>query len=607
METSPPPAAPEGSAAQQSQGSPALEAKQQPAIPFWIIPLMVAGVTFLTYSASLYFGFVYDDRVQILNNPWLASWHYVSRFFSESTGAFTGNPGGAYWRPLFLLWMLVNRTAFGLQPWGWHLTTVALHSLAAVLVYLLAVRILRDRFLAGFAALLFGVYPATIESAAWIAGATDPLLAIFLLSAFLVYLKAWEQQSRHIRAVSLVLYVLALMVKETAVVLPLLVLSHAWLYRAEVPENLIGPNRSRMGSVLRSFLPYAAFTGIYLVERSLVLSTGAIPPEAAGARAMILTWPKLLWFYLRLLLLPDAISPHYNLKAQTEFGTLGVLLPALALLAFFGAIVWALRKVSPEMRRQLGFALAWIFVPILPVLYIRRMAPGDFAHIRYLYLSVIGLALLIAILIGKIPQGKQRILNRPALQAAVAAGLLLAAALLTLTNQLYWRNNFTLFAHAVAVAPENARARVDYAVELGERKQFPEAVDQFQKGLQIEPDLWYANVDLGYTYYLMGRYDEAIHWMERGTKLNPRDANQYTFLSAAQIRAGRMDLAEQAMRDAIERAPTLPNYHFALGLILERQGKMDEARQAFREELEINPANSLARDKLDGTQPPGPK
>jgi tetratricopeptide (TPR) repeat protein len=607
MDTSPPPAAPKGSAARQLQGSAPLEAKQPAALPFWSIPLLVAGVTFLVYSASLYFGFVYDDRVQILNNPWLASWQYVSRFFSESTGAFTGNPGGAYWRPLFLLWMLVNRTVFGLQPWGWHLTTVVLHSLAAVLVYLLAMRILRDRFLAAFAALLFGVYPATIESAAWIAGATDPLLAIFLLSAFLVYLKAWDQQSRHIRAVSLVLYVLALMVKETAVVLPLLVLGHAWLYRDEIPEDLVGPNRSRVGSILRSFLPYAAFTGIYLVERSLILSAGQPPAEATGTKAMILTWPKLVWFYLRLLFVPNAISPHYNLKAQMEFGTVGVLLPALALLALFGAIVWSLRKVAPETRRQLGFALVWIFVPILPVLYIRRMAPGDFAHIRYLYLSVIGLALLAAILVGKIPQWKHRILDRPALQVTVAAGLLLGAALLTLRNQMYWRNNFTLFAHAVAVAPENARARTDYAVELGERKQFPEAVVQFQESLKIEPNLWYANVDLGYTYYLMGQYDDAIRWMERGTKLNPRDANQYTFLSAAQIRAGRLDLAEQAMRDAIERAPTLPNYHFALGLILQKEGKIDEAREAFRKELEVNPSNAMARDKLDETKPPASK
>jgi tetratricopeptide (TPR) repeat protein len=605
MGSLPPSAAPGGSGPQQPDPTAASETQQNAAavFPFWSIPLLVAVLTFLTYSTSLYFGFVYDDRVQILNNPWLESWKYVSRFFSESSGAFTGSPGGAFWRPLFLLWMLVNRSLFGLQPWGWHLTTVALHSLTAVLVYLLALRLLRDRFLAAFAGLLFGVYPATVESAAWIAGATDPLMAVFLLASFLVYWKSWELQSRHVRALSLVLYVLALMVKETAVVLPLLVLCHAWLYRSQVPENLIPHGSSRTWTVLRSFLPYAAFTGIYLVERNLVLSPGQPPPEATGTKAMLLTWPKLLWFYLRLLFVPDAVSPHYNLKAQTEFSVTAVLAPALALLLLIAAIAWTSKKVLPTTRRQVWFALAWIFVPILPVLYIRRMAAGDFAHIRYLYLSVIGLGLLAALLVGKISQGKQRILNRPALQVAVVAVLVLGAAWLTLKNQLYWQNNFTLFAHAVEVAPNNARARTNYAVELGERRRFQEAVEQFQKALNIEPNLWYANIDLGYTYYLMGRYDEAIHWMQRGTELNPGDANQYTFLSAAQIRAGRLDQAEQSMRAAIERAPYMPSYHYALGLILEEQGKLEQAQEAYRQELEIDPSNAMARAKLEQASP----
>jgi tetratricopeptide (TPR) repeat protein len=625
METPPPSAAPEVPATRQPLGITRWLAPDA-ALPVWALPLLVAGITSLTYSVSLYFGFVYDDRVQILNNPWLASWKNVSFFFSKSTGAFTGNPGGSFWRPLFLLWMLLNRTIFGFRPWGWHLTTVALHAAAAVLVYLLASRILRNRFLAGFGALLFGVYPVTIESAAWISGATDPLMAIFLLAAFLVYLRAWDSQSRHLRAFSLLIYVLALMVKETAVVLPLLVLGHAWLYRAEAAEKPGATNRGGGRSALRWFLPYAAFSGIYLVERSLVLmagrgnlasfgwsgprsifnlllSPGELVTGATGTMAMILTWPKLVWFYLRLLFFPNAISPHYNLRAQWQFGVAGVLLPALALVALFAALAWGLRKVSRQTRHQLWFALIWIFVPILPVMYIRPMAAGDFAHIRYLYLSVIGLALLAAVLIGRIPAWNPRP-NWSALQIAAAVVLLVVATACTVKNELYWRDNLTLFAHAVDVAPQNARARTNFAVELGERRQFEKAVEQFQKGLQIEPDLWYANVDLGYTYYLMGRYDEAIHWMLRGIEINPRDANQYTFLAAAQIRAGRLQQAEQSMRSAVERAPSMPSYHYALGLILEKEGKSQEAQDAFRQELEVNPGNSAARAKLDeaGTQ-----
>ncbi|MGE0404922.1 MAG: tetratricopeptide repeat protein, partial [Candidatus Korobacteraceae bacterium] len=516
----------------------------------------------------------------------------------ESTGAFTGSTGGAYWRPLFLLWMLVNRTLFGLEPWGWHLTTVVVHSLAALLMYFVALRILRDRFLAGFAATLFGVYPVTIESAAWIAGVTDPLMAVFLLPAFLVYLKSWEAQSRHWRALSLVFYVLALMVKETAVILPVLVLAHAWLYRGDVPANLLG-SRGRGYSVMRSFLPYAAFTAIYLAERSLVLSTGEPPAGTIGIKAMILTWPALVSFYLRLLLVPNSISPHYNLRALTEFQAAPVLVPLFFLIVLAVMIVWVLRRVSAETRRQVVFALVWIVTPMLPVLYISRMAPGDFAHIRYLYFSVIGLAMLLAVIVGKLPVSRNRIFGVPASQALAAGVLVLASAIATARSQQHWENNFTLFAHAVEVAPRNARALTNYAIELGEKKRFDEAIQRFHEALSVEPDLWYANVDLGFTYYLIGRYEEGIRYMQRGTELNPNDPQQFTYLAAAQIKAGRLDLAEEAIRKAIALAPGMPSYHLSLGLILERQGKLEDARNAFLTELEIDPANEMARAKLE--------
>ncbi len=109
----------------------------------WLPPALVGGLVCLVYVATLGFQFVYDDAFQILDNSWL-SWHYIPQYFTRHVWAFSG-VSGMYWRPLFLLWLLAQHALFGANPAGWHAATVLLHALAAMLVYVLAHRLTRDR------------------------------------------------------------------------------------------------------------------------------------------------------------------------------------------------------------------------------------------------------------------------------------------------------------------------------------------------------------------------------------------------------------------------------------------------------------------------------
>jgi tetratricopeptide (TPR) repeat protein len=578
----------------------------------WAVCGLIAALISAVYAASLHFDFVYDDRVQILNNPWLSSWRFIPRYFSDNAAAFTGNSGGAFWRPFFLLWLLANRALFGFHPWGWHLTTVALHAVAACLVYALARRILRCRFSAAWAALLFGVYPAAVESVAWVSGCTDSLLAVFLLAAFLVYLRAREVGSRIWATLSLTLFAFSLLVKETAVVLPVLIFAHAWVFdlTGQYPGGVReSPGGWKIRRTLRPAFPYLVIMTVYLVERGMILAGAESISAQLPIRTMLLTAPSLLWFYLRLLVFPLVLSPHYNLGPVAEFNALKVVLPAVELIVLGIACGLIARRFQSDARRRALFALAAIVIPILPVLYIRPLAADDFVHVRYLYLSTIGLALLAGTVMEEIstrirPRGASSS-QWPAwagslvsVKTLCALALLAVCAGFTSRAKFYWRDNFTLFEHSARVAPDNSRALTDYAVELGERKRYPEAIANFERALVLNPQLWYAHVDLGYTYYIVGRYLDAEHSLWKGIALNPEDPNQYTFLAAAQIKSGKMDEAEQSMRTAISLAPALPNYHFALGLILEREGRREEAQKEFISEIEVNPRNADARARI---------
>jgi len=95
-----------------------------------------------------------------------------------------------YYRPLFLLWVRINEAVFGIQAWGWHLTTILAHVLSTLLVYFLVWRLGVERNVALLAALLFGLHPAHIEAVAWISGVNEPLMGILFMGSLFAYVQS---------------------------------------------------------------------------------------------------------------------------------------------------------------------------------------------------------------------------------------------------------------------------------------------------------------------------------------------------------------------------------------------------------------------------------
>jgi Tfp pilus assembly protein PilF len=356
-----------------------------------------------------------------------------------------------------------------------------------------------------------------------------------------------------------------------------------------------------------------------MVARRFALRSLEYPEYAKSMAEMVLTWPSLLLFYARLLLFPNAVSPHYNLKVVTAFSFKEVVLPGLAVVGLAGLILMLLwrftRRGGPEAReaaRVAGFAIVWMLAGMAPVMYLRTMQGDDFAHIRYLYLSTVGLALAAGLIFGVLPWGRLRLLGRlhprtPKTRAcwgprpagvAAAAVLLTVSAVATVQNQMHWRDNYALFTHAIRFAPDNSNALTDYGVELGRRGQFDEALKNLHRALELNPKLWYAHLNLANTYLLLGRYEEARTYLMRGLPLMPRDALQYLYLATVNARLGRMEEAERAAREGIARAPRNAEYRYALGVVLEQQRRFGEAAEEYRSALEINSGHARARARL---------
>jgi protein O-mannosyl-transferase len=557
-----------------------------------ILEAIACIISGLVYVRTLTFDFVYDDVPQILKNPAIQSWRYLPQYWTSHVwAAIYPHSTGNYYRPLFLLWLRVNYVLFGDRPMGWHATSVFCNVAATWLVFRLAQQLTRDRMIGFVAAVIFGLHPAHVENVAWISGVTDPLMACFFLGSCFAYLKFSESRKTLYLALSLGMFACALMAKETAIVLPLLILA---LSRIDGAKDVGGGARGSSSSTIRDIALYAVLGLIYIGVRHRVLGGFAHPTISISWKEVLLSWPSVLWFYAKHLIMPIRLSEFYSLDYVSHFSARLVLLPLSFLLAS-GVALYFLIRVLPQ--KQALFALALIVVPLLPVLDLGSLTTGDIVHDRYLYLPSAGLAILAALSVAAlrsyVPASKYRAL--PALLTGAVCALFMT---INVEQQGQWRDDVQLYTRGMEMAPDNLTVRDNLANALLGAKQPERAISLYLEVLKRNPNFWRSNYNLGVVYYNSGNAAAAEPLLQRAIRVDGSDSDQYIYLALAELQLKRFSQAVDAAREAIARNPQAQGYHFILGLIDEAQGDWAGSIAAFRGELAAHPDNAAARAEL---------
>ena len=562
----------------------------------WIALLL----TVVAYVGTLRYEFVFDDDPQIVHNFLLRNWHSVPRFFTQHLWAQVAPEGkGNFYRPLFLLWFLLNYKLFHLQPLGWHVTTVAMHVLVTFLVYRLARRVLADDLAGAVAALLFGLHPTHIETVAWISGVSDSLLAAPFLGSLLCWLNFREQDAGSRRsawlAASLLLGAVALLCKETAAVLPgVIAAGEFWLISGQRPLA------DRLRLAVATALPFAALDAWYLAVRKVVLTGVAFSITPLPLRTVLLTWPSLLWFYCRHLAWPLGLAAFYETPYISSPGLRSFWLPLLAVLA----VVVGLWLASWKARSGVvAFCCCFMLLPLLPVLDITAFQYAEIAHDRYLYLPSIGLAMLLAYVVVRLRAGSGELLGMPAAAAAatlVLAGVLAAA---TATQNVQWANTLLLYARAVAIAPNNVHAIEPLAMEFLRRGDYESAAPLLERITRLVPGDWSTRFLLGHALYRLHRLPAAEQALLDAIALHPDNATQYYFLGLTRLELQRPTEAEPPLRRALQLLPAGRGFHEALAAVLLARGDRDGARAELQIEVRNDPQNQSAQKQLADLQP----
>jgi Tfp pilus assembly protein PilF len=560
--------------------------------PGVLSPRLLLGLglllTALVYVSVWRFDFVYDDHPQVQNNPTIRDWSHLRGYFTAQLWSNTGRDQASnYYRPVFLLWLRVQYRIFGLQPAYWHAASLMLHLLATWLAYLAALSLLTlsghagdNRTLAAITALLFGLHPAHVEAVAWVSAASELLLTIFFLAAFVAYAKARVGSQRTAwTGASLACFALALLAKETAATFLLVVVACEMVLSGGVVA-------ARITRALRASFPWIATVAVYLMVRQAVLGELGHQQGAMSAATILKSVPALLWFYCRHLLWPHPLAEFYDVYPVESARSVAFLLPVGGIVIIAAALWLVVRR-----SRTGTIAALWMPITLLPVLDIAALRADAFVADRYLYLPSFGFCVLAAMFLVWVGES---VSARTAIPIAVGAVALLMAA--ASARQLVpWENDLLLFANAVKVAPQNAYAKSCLASELMLRGQNQRALPLLQESYARDPNAWMTAFNLAYLYYEMGNLAKAEQFFQRAIGIDAHNLNQYYYLGLTQKREGKLADAEQSLRKTAELWPKAPYLHTMLGDVLEQEGKYDEALVEYERDLgSENPAPARA-------------
>ncbi len=534
-------------------------------------------VTLLLYTPVYRFGFVnFDDPDYVTNNTHMRQGLTMDGVVWAATSTEAAN-----WFPVTRLSHLLDVEIFGLRPGGHHFTNAVLHALAAVLLFAFLQAATGAAWPSAFVAMLFAVHPLHVESVAWIAERKD------VLSAFFWFLALWSYVRRQYW-LTLVAFCLGLMSKPMVITLPfVLFLLDLW--------PLGQPLRTALPLKIPLFgLSAASAIAAYVVQSGsgAVREVGQFPLGLRVENAVVsyavyimkMFWPaKLAVFYP---------YPHDVPAWQIALSAL--------LLAGISMVVLRERRSRPYL------AVGWLWylgtlVPVIGLIQVGAQARAD----RYMYLPMVGLSIMLA-------WGLREFIKRKAaISGAIAACL--ACAVVCEAQVRYWRNSETLFRHALDVTSGNGLAHHNLGVALADEGRFPEAIEQYQAALQIEPNAANVETDYGNALAKSGRIPEAIAFYQRALRILPDSPIIHNDLANAfAATPGSMPEAIAEYRTALRLKPdyeearnnlaqtqsNTAEAQYNLGVDLARSRQPEAAIPHFEEALRLKPDYVDAHNNL---------
>jgi Tfp pilus assembly protein PilF len=572
-----------------------------PYIHRWIFPVILVGTTCAAFLPALRNAFVdWDDYENLVNNS-----SYRGLGWSQLRWMFTTFHLGHY-QPLSWMSLGLDYLIWGTDPFGYHLTNLIIHAANTVLFFLVCRRLLSVVFAfprettwhaglnaaAGLAALLFAVHPLRVESVAWATERRDVLSALFFLASVDCYLRAQRPQQSQSRrgwfSLSLVAYVLSLLAKATAVMLPLVLLLFDVYPLGRLPGRLTTWFKPDHRRVLFEKLPFFVLAGVFgMIALSAQQHTGALRPVQQYFLSHRLAQSFYgVCFYLWKSLFPARLSPLYELPF--DFAALA------PLFIFCGAAAVSITLLLYWTRRRWPALLAsWLYYNLMlaPVSGVAQSGP-QLAADRYTYLSCLSWSLLLGGGFYYLSKSAGQSDGRRRLFVTSSTGAILVVmvlAMLTWKQTHVWRDTRSLWEHVIAVGPPSSIAFYNMGRAIEHEGYNERAMEYYQRSLAVNPTLADAHHNLARLLARNGQQLQAMEHYRRALAIKPRDADTHNNLGLLLAVRGEIPASLREFERAVEIDPNHGRAYFNMARVFARQGELDKSVQSYRHALKINP------------------
>ena len=602
----------------------------------WVAMILIAMTVFVIYSNAYNGPFVFDGKLQIEDKMKirdLNNYSSLKGFFSH--------------RPLTAFSFALNYRMGGLEPFGYHLVNILIHTVNGMLAYLLALCVFGRLFsfpprstavkcdeqksvspaerlrmsstsnhiMALLAALIFVAHPIQTQSVTYIVQRYTSMSALFYLASVLFYIQARKlqvapkSQPQKINPPQLnenkpatvffrvfvcffffvFLGVLAILCKENAATLfGVILLVEYFLF----DRTWVGWRKKLIWLLPITCLLAVAILYYFASTRGLrfgnLLEDVSIltrETRSVDRFSYLCTQFSVFVLYVQLLFFPVGQNIDYMLPFKTGFFDGFTPLAFLFVLFVFGLAFWNIRK-----RPGVSFGIFWFFITLSIESTIFPISDAIFEH--RLYLPMFGFA--VALVYGMFDLFR----SRTAWAITILTAAILALSIGAYLRNRVWLDPLVLWSDVVSKSPHNHRAHYNLGNVMQHRRQLDEAQTHYEKALQLKSDFAVAHDNLGLVFMSKGRFSDALDHSGTAVRLKPGNATIQNNFGQLLLKQGNIKEAARHFSRAVRIKPDYAKAQNNLGIALAQQQKLEEAKRHLSTAVRLDPNNSEIQNNL---------
>ncbi|MBU1811315.1 MAG: tetratricopeptide repeat protein, partial [Candidatus Omnitrophica bacterium] len=523
----------------------------------------------------------FDDNHMIVENVFIKSAKYFSEFFKGFVTSYPIPKGMC--RPLLMLTFGFNYSQGGLSPIGYHIINILFHFLNACLLYFLLKFLNKSRSPAAqgrdksvprglmfIITLLFVVHPLNTEAVTYISSRSDLMVTFFILSGFFLYLKGKY-------TLTCLMYIAALLTKETALCFPILILGYYLLFHhsnSHLPRSLCLKDKKIIFFIVSLIAITLSYCYYYETFYSGGLSTGN--PRSLLSNTLIQSW--VAFFYLKLFLWPCSLNIlHWN-PSLTSLFQIEAYLALLGLTSLI-ILIFILRKAYPLVSLGIFWYTTWL----LPKFYARL----DFvACEHHFYLPSIGAYIVLTVILSSL------YLKRKKYFLYISAGVISLFSLLTFLRNYEYKDAVLFWKISSQRNPKSAYIHNEVGREYLKRNKLNRAEGKFKKALMFSKraaDTIISKKMLSAVYYHKKNYHQAEKLLNELLKLNPPPPGTYEGLGKIYLEMAKEKEAITFWNKELSLYPQRPSIYVQFGLYYLKKKEFIKAEDFFQKARQKNP------------------